>query len=99
MKNYSSIIQDKVNGKSHTDSEIRLLVNEYNSGKIDDGDMVVWLQAVKEHGMKENEISTYTDAVVCTGKRMDFSDISGKVLDKHSTGGVGDKVSLILGPI
>ena len=99
MKNNLSIIQDKINGNSHTDNEIRLLVNEYNSGKISDDDMTAWLKAVKKHGMNKNEVSTYTDAVICTGEKMNFSNISGRVIDKHSTGGVGDKVSLILGPM
>ena len=99
MKNNLSIIQDKINGNSHTDNEIRLLVNEYNSGKINDDDMTAWLKAVKKHGMNKNEVSTYTDAVICTGEKMNFSNISGRVIDKHSTGGVGDKVSLILGPM
>ena len=99
MKNNLSIIQDKINGNSHTDNEIRLLVNEYNSGKINDDDMTAWLKAVKKHGMNKNEVSKYTDAVICTGEKMNFSNISGRVIDKHSTGGVGDKVSLILGPM
>ena len=99
MKNNLSIIQDKINGNSHTDNEIRLLVNEYNSGKINDDDMTAWLKAVKKHGMNKNEVSTYTDAVICTGEKMNFSNMSGRVIDKHSTGGVGDKVSLILGPM
>ena len=99
MKNNLSIIQDKINGNSHTDNEIRLLVNEYNSGKISDDDMTAWLKAVKKHGMNKNEVSTYTDAVICTGEKMNFSNMSGRVIDKHSTGGVGDKVSLILGPM
>ena len=99
MKNYLAIIQDKIKGSSHTDNEIRALVDGYNTGKIDDRDMVTWLRAVKEHGMVESEVSTYTEAVIHTGKRMNFSDISNRVLDKHSTGGVGDKVSLVLGPM
>ncbi len=99
MKNNLSIIQDKINGNSHTDDEMRLLVNEYNLGKINDDDMTAWLKAVKKYGMQKNEVSTYTDAVICTGQKMNFSNINGRVIDKHSTGGVGDKVSLILGPM
>ena len=75
------------------------MVNGYTSGLISDDEMTSWLNAVFQNGMSHEETLNYTRAMVDSGVTLDFSNLPGYVLDKHSTGGVGDKVSLILGPL
>src|SRR5215472_12695377 len=79
--------------------EITFLVNGYTRGEIPDYQMAAWLMAVWIRGMNRAEIAALTEVMLHSGQVLDHSDIPGMKVDKHSTGGVGDKTSLILAPI
>ena len=74
-------------------------VEGYTSGLIDDDQMTNWLKAVFDNGMNYDETLNYTSTMLNSGITLDFSHLSGFVIDKHSTGGVGDKVSIVLAPL
>ena len=95
----TEIIREKQQGQSHSPQTIQSLVQNYTVGKISDYQMTAWLMAVYFQGMSSAETFAYTQAMLDSGSRMDLSDLPGYVVDKHSTGGVGDKISLILGPL
>jgi len=94
-----SIIQQKQSGGILSNTNIQYIVNGYTSGLISDDEMTAWLNAVFQNGMSHEETLNYTRAMVNSGVTLNFSHLPGFVLDKHSTGGVGDKVSLVLGPL
>lgn len=81
------------------DNEIKYLVNGYTSGEIPDYQMSAWLMAVCLNGLTENETVSLTLSMRDSGYILDLSSVNGVTVDKHSTGGVGDKTSLIIGPI
>lgn len=81
-----------------SDKEISWLINAYTSGEIADYQMSSWLMAVCLNGLSERETITMTKAMRDSGDVLDLSCIGGITADKHSTGGVGDKTSLIIGP-
>jgi pyrimidine-nucleoside phosphorylase len=93
------LIAKKQNGESFTDPEIEFIINGYTSGEISDNEMSIWLKAVFDHGMNHEETIHYTRTMLNSGVTLDFSHLNGFVVDKHSTGGVGDKVSLVLAPL
>lgn len=93
------LIQKKKEGKAHTQQEIEFLVKSYLEGKTEDYQMSAWLMAVCLKGLNDEETAYLTKAFVDSGDVLDFSQISPDVADKHSTGGVGDKVTLVLIPI
>ena len=93
------LIQKKKEGLKHTKEEIYFLVNGYTNGQIEDYQMSAWLMAVCFKGLDDEETAWLTQSFVESGDILDFSDISTNVADKHSTGGVGDKVTLVLIPI
>lgn len=93
------LIQKKKEGKEHTKEEINFLVENYTNGNIEDYQMSAWLMAVCFQGLTDEETAYLTEAFVNSGDILDFSSISENVADKHSTGGVGDKVTLVLIPI
>ncbi len=99
MSSAESIIQKTLSQTPLSDNEITTLVTQYSAGEITDAQMTVWLQAVMKNGLTLSETAVYTQAILHSGKQLDFSHLPGFVVDKHSTGGVGDKVSFILGPI
>ena len=99
MVSSESIIQQKQSGGILSNTKIQDIVNGYTSGIISDDEMTAWLKAVCQNGMSYDETLDYTRAMVNSGINLDFSYLPGYVLDKHSTGGVGDKVSLVLGPL
>lgn len=99
MNNFHSLVQNKNNSQTHTNDQISFIVNSYLRNKISDNEMTTWLKAVYENGMNINETVFYTNSIIQSGQRIVFDNIDGFIIDKHSTGGVGDKVSLILGPI
>ena len=82
-----------------TKEEINFLVNGYTKGEIEDYQMSAWLMAVCLKGLNDQETAYMTEAFVNSGDILDFSSISNDIADKHSTGGVGDKVTLVLIPI
>jgi pyrimidine-nucleoside phosphorylase len=79
--------------------EIRYLIEGYTRGDIPDYQMSAWLMAAYLRGLNGAETAALTDAMLHSGKVLDFSDVAGRKVDKHSTGGVGDKTSLIIAPI
>ena len=95
----TDLIQKKKEGKEHTKAEIDFLVQNYVKGKIEDYQMSAWLMAVCFQGLSDVETAYLTEAFVESGDVLDFSQISDFIADKHSTGGVGDKVTLVLIPI
>jgi len=93
------IILKKRSGKILTNREIDFLVNGYTTGAIPDYQFSAFLMAVYFQGMNFDETTALTFAMMRSGKIFDLSEIPGLKIDKHSTGGVGDKVSLILAPL
>ena len=98
MKMYDIIVK-KRNGKSLTEDEIRYLVNGYVKGEIPDYQISAFLMTLYFQNMNEDEIFYLTDAMLESGNTLDWSGVEGITVDKHSTGGVGDKISIISGPI
>ncbi len=93
------IIDKKKQGLELTQDEIRFFINGYVTGKIPDYQASALLMAICFKGMTKQETFDLTSAMVHSGGTVDLSGINGPTVDKHSTGGVGDKVSLIVGPI
>ena len=93
------LIMKKRNGGALTKEEIYYMINEYTIGNIPDYQMSAFMMAVYFKGMTEEETVNLTMAMAESGDMMDLSAIEGLKADKHSTGGVGDKISLVLGPM
>src|SRR3954463_15234699 len=93
------LIQKKRDGDELNAEEISYLVESYTSGALPDYQMSAFLMAVYFSGMIDREVSALTDSIVRSGETVDLSSISGPKVDKHSTGGVGDKTSLIAAPL
>ena len=93
------LIQKKKEGAEHTREEIYFLVENYMNGNVEDYQMSAWLMAVCFKGLTDRETSYLTQSFIDSGDILDFSSISDCIADKHSTGGVGDKVTLVLIPI
>ncbi|PRO66766.1 pyrimidine-nucleoside phosphorylase [Alkalicoccus urumqiensis] len=93
------IIEKKRNGGELTEEEIRFFIEGYTEGTIPDYQVSALMMAVYFKGMSEKETSTLTQAMVDSGDTIDLSSIEGMKIDKHSTGGVGDKISFIVGPL
>ncbi|MGA2598282.1 MAG: thymidine phosphorylase [Bryobacteraceae bacterium] len=93
------LIHRKRDGEELTPEEIKKLVDGYTRGEIPDYQISAFLMAVFFSGMSDREVSALTESMMRSGEVLDFSDIHGVKVDKHSTGGVGDKTSLIAAPI
>ena len=81
-----------------SDSQIDWVIDAYTRGEVADEQMSALAMAILLNGMTRAEISRWTDAMIASGERMDFSSLSRPTADKHSTGGVGDKITLPLAP-
>jgi len=95
----AEIIRAKRDGRELSEAEIRFLVEGYTRGEIPDYQLSAFCMAVFFRGMGDAETSALAGAMLRSGQVLDLSDIPGVKVDKHSTGGVGDKVSLALAPI
>lgn len=93
------IIQKKKRGERLSKNEIYWLIQSYTSGSLPDYQMSAWAMAVYFNGLNDSEVSDLTAAMRDSGDKFNFSHLNSARLDKHSTGGVGDKTSLIIGPI
>jgi pyrimidine-nucleoside phosphorylase len=93
------IIRRKRDSCELSPEEIRYLIDGYTRNEFPDYQMSAWLMAVFTRGMSRAETAALTEAMLHSGRILDFSDLPGKKVDKHSTGGVGDKTSLVIAPI
>lgn len=93
------LIQRKRDGEELQPDEISYLVDGYTRGEIPDYQMSAFLMAVFFSGMTDREVSRLTECMIASGEILDLSSIPGVKVDKHSTGGVGDKTSLIVAPL
>ncbi|HET7423926.1 MAG TPA: thymidine phosphorylase, partial [Gemmatimonadales bacterium] len=94
-----SLIQHKRDGRDLTPDNWAQLVWAYTSGKVPDYQISALLMAVFFRGMSAEELAALTDAMIASGDSMEWDGLGMPVVDKHSTGGVGDKVSLLLAPM
>lgn len=95
----TEFIDNKKMGKEHKPEDIKDFIRKYVSGDIPEYQVAAWLMAVNFQGMTDEETVALIDAMLNSGQRIDLSDVDKFKIDKHSTGGVGDKVSLILAPL
>src|SRR5262245_45525359 len=93
------LIQRKRDGEELAPEEIDFLVNGYTRGEIPDYQISSFLMATYFSGMTDREVSRLTECMLSSGERVDLSSIPGIKVDKHSTGGVGDKTSIIVAPL
>ena len=93
------LILKKKHGYVLSESEIDFMVQDFTSGRIPDYQMSAMLMAICFKGLNDEETTFLTHSMVHSGEVVDLSSIPGIKVDKHSTGGVGDKATLILGPL
>lgn len=93
------IIEAKKRGQKLTSAELSFMISGFCNKQIPDYQMSAFLMAIWYKGLTNDETSELTRLMIASGEVFDLSSIEGVVVDKHSTGGVGDKVSLVLGPI
>src|SRR5580698_418951 len=93
------LILRKRGGDELSVDEIQYLINGYTTGDIPDYQMAAFLMATYFSGMTDRELSSFTEVMMASGEVLNLDDIPGVKVDKHSTGGVGDKTSLICAPI
>lgn len=99
MLKTSEIVAKKKRGCELAESEIDLIVQGYTEGKISDKQMTPFLKAVYEKGMSFSETVALTRSMINSGEMVDLTDVPGPKVDKHSTGGVGDKTTLVVAPL
>lgn len=93
------LIEKKKRGGRHTKEEINFLIDSLMDGSAQDYQISAWLMAVYFNGLTEEETAFLTEAMINSGEVIDFGDLTDSIVDKHSTGGVGDKVTITLIPL
>ena len=93
------LIEKKKHGKVHTKEELRFIVKSLDAGITHEAQIASWLMAVYFKGLNEVETAYLTEALAESGQRVDFGELSNLIVDKHSTGGVGDNVTITLIPL
>lgn len=93
-----SVIRTKRDRGELSDEQIDWVIDAYTRGEVADEQMSALAMAILLNGMNRREIARWTAAMIASGERMDFSSLSRPTADKHSTGGVGDKITLPLAP-
>jgi thymidine phosphorylase len=93
------VIATKRDGGDLSDEAISWVLDAYERGEVAEEQMSALLMAVFFQGLTSRELTTWTDRMIASGERLDLSGLSRPTVDKHSTGGVGDKISLILAPL
>ena len=99
MTDAVSLIRAKRDGQRLADDDITWLFEAYARHEVADEQMSALLMAIYFRGLDGAELRTWTAAMIASGDRLDLSSVGRPTVDKHSTGGVGDKVSLILAPL
>src|SRR5436305_11635512 len=94
-----SVIRTKRDRGELSDEQIDWVIDAYTRGEVADEQMSALSMAILLNGMDRREIARWTAAMIASGERMDFSSLSRPTADKHSTGGVGDKITLPLAPL
>ena len=94
-----SVIRTKRDRGELSDEQIDWVIDAYTRGEVADEQMSALAMAILLNGMNRAEIARWTAAMIASGERMDFSSLSRPTADKHSTGGVGDKITLPLAPL
>jgi thymidine phosphorylase len=93
------VIRSKRDGRELSEGELRWMIDAYTRGYVMDAQMAAFAMAVLLNGMTRGEIHVMTDAMIASGERMSFAGLGKPTVDKHSTGGVGDKITLPLAPL
>ncbi|MGX1932649.1 thymidine phosphorylase [Microbacterium resistens] len=93
------VIRAKRDGGAVPEDALRWMVDAYTRGYVSDAQMASFAMAVFQRGMQRDEIRVLTDAMIASGERMSFAALGKRTVDKHSTGGVGDKITLPLAPL
>ncbi|HWM34153.1 MAG TPA: thymidine phosphorylase, partial [Pseudolysinimonas sp.] len=93
------LIRTKRDGGTLASDQISWLIDAYTRGYVGDEQMAAMTMAIFLRGMRRDEIRDLTMAMIASGERLDFSGLSKRTTDKHSTGGVGDKITLPLAPL
>jgi thymidine phosphorylase len=99
MHDAVEVIIAKRDGAELSDSQVDWVIDAYTRGEVADEQMSALAMAILLNGMTRSEISRWTGAMIASGERMDFASLSRPTADKHSTGGVGDKITLPLAPL
>ena len=97
--NPKALIQHKSDGQEISKPDLTFFISSYLNNSINDNDMILFLKAVHKNGMTTDETNALTKVMIDSGEKIKFSNMDNYIIDKHSTGGVGDKVSIILAPL
>ena len=95
----SNFFPDILSAENYSYEDFSTLTGGYLIGEVSEPEMESWIKHIFKRGMSTEESALYTRSIISTGTKVDFSNLDAPIVDKHSTGGVGDKVSLILGPL